>query len=70
MSKSDSDSSFDSDFNFNSDIDDEDDENSNLDSLIFFALSFLTDYIWNLLKNEILSKLNTFAKNHDFALII
>ena len=61
---------FDSNSNSNSDIDDEDDnENPDLDSLISFALPPLTGYTRDLSKNEILSKLNTFAKDHGFALV-
>ena len=50
---------------FNLDLDTELDTNE-----ICFALSFLTDYSRSFSRNEILEKLNLFAKDHEFALVI
>ena len=39
------------------------------ESDVFFVISPLTGYLMSLFHNELLEKLNVFAKEHDFALV-
>ena len=62
------------DFSEESDLEsefkDKSESESDSESGVFFVISLLTDYLNSLSVSEILEKLNLFAKNHGFALVM